>query len=184
NGSAWGAATVISGGANPDAIGSVNTSTIAAADAGAVGGADPYTFGEAALSFKALFPAGSGCTTLGSAYLKSRSSDSFTAEVKDFIAPENVSISNCTRLSPSATAAVTIGSPISDTATLSGAAAGAGGTISLRLFSDDKCANEVTTGLSPVAVNGNASYGSGDYTPGAVGTYYWIASYSGDGKNE
>src|SRR5436853_621446 len=49
-GSAWGAATVISGGANPDAIGSVNTSTIAAADAGAVGGADPYTFGEAAIS--------------------------------------------------------------------------------------------------------------------------------------
>jgi len=35
-----------------------------------------------------------------------------------------------------------------------------------------------------VTVNGNGSYGSGNYTPTAVGTYYWIANYSGDAGNE
>ena len=84
----------------------------------------------------------------------------------------------------SATLSVTIGDPISDTATLSGATSDAGGTITFRLFSDDQCAIEVTTGLTPVTVAGNGSYVSGNFTPTAVGTYYWIASYSGDAKNE
>jgi len=33
---------------------------------------------------------------------------------------------------------------------------------------------------SAVTVNGFGDYNSGDFTPSAVGTYYWIASYSGD----
>lgn len=81
-----------------------------------------------------------------------------------------------------ATASVTIGGSISDTATLSNATADAGGNITFSLYSDDACANLVTT-LGPVAVTGNGSYGSGSYTPAAAGTYYWIASYSGDDKN-
>jgi hypothetical protein len=182
-GSVWGAATVISGGANPLALGSVNTSTIAAADSGGLGSQDPFTFGEAALSFNALFPPGSPCTTLGSAYLKSRSSDSFTAELKDFIAPERVQITNCTGLTTTATPAVEIGDPISDTAHLSGATSDAGGTITFHLFSDAQCQNEITTGLTPVTVNGNGDYNSGDFTPTAVGTYFWTASYSGDPNN-
>jgi hypothetical protein len=181
-GSAWGPATVISGGANPQALGSVNTSTIPATETGGMGSQDPFTFGEASVSFAALFP-GAGCGTFGSAYLKSRSSDSFTAELKDFIAPERVHISNCTGLTTNATGPVTIGSPISDTATLSGATSNAGGTITFHLFSDDQCANEVTTGLSPVTVDGNGDYNSGNFTPTAVGTYYWTASYSGDANN-
>ena len=79
---------------------------------------------------------------------------------------------------------MTIGSPISDSATLSGATANAGGTITFRLYSNATCTTEITTGLTPVTVNGNGSYGSGNYTPTAVGTYYWIASYSGDASNE
>jgi Cu/Zn superoxide dismutase len=181
-GSAWGPATVISGGANPQALGSVNTSTIPATETGGMGSQDPFTFGEASVSFAALFP-GAGCGTFGSAYLKSRSSDSFTAELKDFIAPERVHISNCTGLTTNATGPVTIGSPISDTATLSGATSNAGGTITFHLFSDDQCANEVTTGLSPVTVDGNGDYNSGNFTPTAVGNYYWTASYSGDANN-
>ena len=182
-GSAWGAATVISGGANPQALGAVNTSTIAAADSGGIGSLDPFTFGEVALSFSVLFPQGA-CGTFGSAYLKSRSSDSFTAELKDFIAPEPVGIGNCpTELTTSATASVTIGSPISDTATLSGASSNAGGTITFHLWSDATCTTEVSTGLSPVTVNGNGSYNSGNFTPTAVGTYYWTAVYSGDSNN-
>jgi hypothetical protein len=53
------------------------------------------TFGEAAINLTDTNVLGEDCATFGSAYLKSRSSDSFTAAVKDFIAPVPVSISNC-----------------------------------------------------------------------------------------
>ena len=61
----------------------------------------PRTFGEAAINLTdaGLFPAPGRpnfrCVNFGSAYLKSRSSDSFTAALKDFIAPIVVDISNC-----------------------------------------------------------------------------------------
>jgi hypothetical protein len=53
-------------------------------------------FGEAAINLTAagVFPAGT-CEAFGSSFLKSRSSSSFTAEVKDFIAPQPINISNC-----------------------------------------------------------------------------------------
>ena len=54
------------------------------------------TFGEAALNLTAanILPE-DGCITFGSVFLKSRSSDSFSAAVKDFIAPTGVEITNC-----------------------------------------------------------------------------------------
>jgi hypothetical protein len=54
------------------------------------------TFGEAAINLTdaGVFPAAT-CETFGSAFLKSRSSASFTAEVKDFVTPAPVNISNC-----------------------------------------------------------------------------------------
>jgi Prealbumin-like fold domain len=54
------------------------------------------TFGEAAINLTAagVFPAGT-CEALGSVFLKSRASASFPAEVKDFVAPQPVNISNC-----------------------------------------------------------------------------------------
>ena len=54
------------------------------------------TFGEASVNLTAagVFPPGT-CTAFGSAFLKSRSSASFPAEVKDFVAPQPVNISNC-----------------------------------------------------------------------------------------
>jgi Prealbumin-like fold domain len=53
-------------------------------------------FGETAIDLtKAnVFPTGT-CTAFGSAFVRSRSSASFTAEIKDFIAPIPVNISNC-----------------------------------------------------------------------------------------
>jgi hypothetical protein len=83
--------------------------------------------------------------------------------------------------------AQTIGGAISDTASLTGATADAGGTITFHLFSNlNDCqnnTNEINTGLSAVTVNGNGTYNSGNFTPTSVGTYYWVASYSGDNKN-
>jgi prealbumin domain-containing protein len=90
----WGARVNLS--ALGDAAGSINTSAIASADADGLGNISPRTFGEAQLDFDAL--AGGGgttCTSFGSAYLKSRSSDSFTAALKDFIAPTPTNITNC-----------------------------------------------------------------------------------------
>ena len=53
-------------------------------------------FGEAAIDLTAanVFPPGT-CEAFGSAFVKSRSSTSFSAEVKDFVAPVAVNISNC-----------------------------------------------------------------------------------------
>jgi hypothetical protein len=78
-----------------DAIGSINTSAIPAAQADGLGNISPRTFGEASLDFDALGGGAGSCTTFGSAYLKSRSSDSFTAALKDFIAPVATGITNC-----------------------------------------------------------------------------------------
>ncbi len=53
-------------------------------------------FGETAIDLTkaGVFSAGT-CTAFGSAFVRSRSSASFTAEIKDFIAPIPVNISNC-----------------------------------------------------------------------------------------
>jgi hypothetical protein len=78
-----------------DATGSINTSAIPSGDADGLGSISARTFGEAQLDFDALGGGGTTCTSFGSAYLKSRSSDSFTAAVKDFIAPAATNITNC-----------------------------------------------------------------------------------------
>jgi hypothetical protein len=76
------------------AEGQVNTSTVT--DPIANVSLPGQTFGEAAVNLTAagVFPAGT-CEAFGSAFLKSRSSASFPAEVKDFVAPQPVNISNC-----------------------------------------------------------------------------------------
>jgi hypothetical protein len=87
----WGNHTTLN---STDSEGAINTSTVTDPISGATLPAS--TFGEAAINLTAagVFPAGT-CTAFGSAFLKSRSSTSFTAEVKDFVAPIGVSISNC-----------------------------------------------------------------------------------------
>src|SRR5262249_42318723 len=54
------------------------------------------TFGEAEINLTAanVFPPNT-CEAFGSVFLKSRSSASFTAEVKDFVAPQPTNINNC-----------------------------------------------------------------------------------------
>jgi hypothetical protein len=78
-----------------DAAGSINTSAILAADADGLGSISPRTFGEAHIDFDALSGGAGQCESFGSAYLKSRSSDAFTSELKDFIAPEAVNLNQC-----------------------------------------------------------------------------------------
>jgi hypothetical protein len=178
---AWGPATLISGTQNALAVGSVNTTTIPASASGGLGQLDPFTFGEAAISFEALFGEGA-CGEFGSAYLKSRSSDSFTSEIKDFVPPERVEIGNCpSGLITNATASVTIGSPISDTATLSLVPDGTTGSIEFNLYGpDDADCSGTAAFTSTVDVNGPGDYPSGDFTPEEPGTYRWTAVFTPD----
>ena len=60
---------------------------------------DALTFGEASIDLQTtgIFSP-SVCVNFGQAYLKSRSSDAFSSEIKDFIAPIPVSVTNCAPL--------------------------------------------------------------------------------------
>jgi hypothetical protein len=91
NGSAWGDPEDLT--ASGKATGSINTSPILAADS-EIGALDTRTFGEATVDLTAVFDPNT-CESFGSVYLKSRSSDSFDAALKDFIAPKATTISNC-----------------------------------------------------------------------------------------
>jgi hypothetical protein len=82
--------------AQGDATGSINTTAIPAAQSEGLGNVSARTFGEAQIDFDALTGgSGASCESFAGAYLKSRSSDSFTAAMKDFIAPEPLNLSNC-----------------------------------------------------------------------------------------
>ena len=78
-----------------DATGSINTTAIPQSESDGLGDISVRTFGEAQLDFDALTGDSTSCMSFGSAYLKSRSSDSFTAALKDFIAPATLNLSNC-----------------------------------------------------------------------------------------
>ncbi len=78
------------------AEGAVNTGTVTDPLQSPAASLGPGLFGEAAIDLTAagVFPPGV-CEAFGSTFVKSRSSSSFTAEIKDFIAPVAVNISNC-----------------------------------------------------------------------------------------
>ena len=96
-------------------------------------------------------------------------------------------------LTTMATASATLGDPISDTATLTGATSDATGTITFNVYGpdDEDCSGEPAF-TSEVDVNGSGVYSSDltpndptdDFVPGAVGIYRWTAEYSGDDNNE
>ncbi|MDQ4490884.1 hypothetical protein RBS60_11830 [Sinomonas sp. ASV486] len=246
-------------------------------------------FGEAAIDLTAagVIPPGT-CEAFGSAFVKSRSSSSFTAEIKDFIAPIAVNISNCGSITikkvtqnapagdktsfayttspnlkatgnafslqsggvqafaslPSATytvsegtqsapwnfvdvvcdpnthvtttgqmvsialantenvvctytnhytnsptiattlsaTTITAGSSAHDSATLSGASANAGGTVTYSVFSDNACSVKVSD-AGTVTVTAGSVPNSNDVTFNTAGTYFWQAAYSGDANN-
>lgn len=97
---------------------------------------------------------------------------------------------------------VNAGGTVSDTASLSGTATqpvgdgisttapvgaeDAGGTITFTLYAsgDDGCGDAVYTS-DPVDVEGDGDYDTPDpqFEPSDVGTYHWVASYSGDDPN-
>ena len=77
------------------ATGSINTLPITAASSDGLGALSARTFGEAEVDLSVLGGGPGHCVSFGSAYLKSRSSDSFSAAVKDFIAPATINVGQC-----------------------------------------------------------------------------------------
>jgi hypothetical protein len=95
SGSAWGAAMDLS--AVGAATGTINSSPIPAGESDgliSIGSLSPRTFGEAQLDLDFVLDK-TKCQSFGSAFLKSRASDSFTSQLKDFIKPVSVNIVNC-----------------------------------------------------------------------------------------
>ena len=88
-------------------------------------------------------------------------------------------------ISTAATEQVDAGQSISDRATLSGATADAGGSITFKAYGPNNanCSGAAAFTTNAIAVDGNGTYGPVSFTPDAAGTYRWIASYSGDAKN-
>jgi hypothetical protein len=77
----------------------------------------------------------------------------------------------------------TAGQPIDDVATLSGGNKPSG-TITWTVYSasDKWCSKPLYTTAS-VPVNGDGNYTSPGYTPAAPGSYQWVASFSGGGRD-
>src|SRR5207248_2951015 len=79
----------------------------------------------------------------------------------------------------------TVGDTVKDKAKLSGLfGAHAGGTVSFKLFDNNSCdASEggLIASDGPVAVDGNGEYATPHgASPTHAGTYYWVATYSGE----
>jgi hypothetical protein len=89
---------------------------------------------------------------------------------------------NCTKFTiptiSTAATSNTTGSPIHDTATLSGTG-GAGGTITWNLYAmPTSCTGTPAATVSVPVNNGDGNYVSPDVTPTAAGSYQWVATYS------
>ena len=110
--------------------------------------------------------------------VEGRQSQSITASLNDFTLGQFQSCDSA--IVTQASGPVIVGNSIHDTATISGSGPSTpGGTITFKAYNDATCTTQVYT--DTVGVNGFGSYDSGNFTPSATGTYYWIASYSGDG---
>jgi hypothetical protein len=180
---------------NPDkAAGSINSGAAT----------QPSTFSEIGvdLTESGLVPPGA-CETFRNVWAHSRSSSSFTAELKDFIFG-NVTISTCSttttllheRTSSTGTTDVTpanngknitvkTGAWVNDVATVS---AGATGNVNFRYYSSLADCNADTTHSGGTNVSTNAVSGGTPNTAtsaavqfSSTGTFYWRAFYLGDG---
>lgn len=122
-------------------------------------------------------------------------------DIDDMSLCENPDVTTPT-LTTVATTQVTLGELISDTATLAGATSDATGTITFTVYGPydasvdpateltDPCAEgDLVFTSDPIDIGtadaqGNYVVESPEFEPLEVGRYQWIASYSGDDKNE
>jgi hypothetical protein len=152
-------------------------------------------FGEAGVDLTAAnIISPSACENFGSVFVKSRSSPSFTAEVKDFIAPVAIRIANCTSAmttqpSVGSNASVTPGTAVTDSATVTVTANGSPatgplGTVSFYVCGPTSAATVCTvasgTSLGTKTLSGNspATVTSDSTSPTKGGFYCFLAVYN------
>jgi hypothetical protein len=111
------------------------------------------------------------------------STSSCGSEVLTVLAPTSVSTVQSGGGISGATVTEPQGTAVSDEAHIAGsAAAGATGTVTYALYKDSKCTAAVGS-ASVTSVAGGVAAASASVKP-KPGTYYWRATYSGDGANE
>ena len=172
---------------------SVNSGTVTDA-IGPSGSVDltQFEFGEAGIDLSSLNLTGNGgraCETFGSVLGGSRTSKSGdTAQLKDFVGPAPVDVSNCATPTIVTTQDPASGSTtdtFKDKATISGLVTPDGsGTLTFNLYSQKDCTGTPVDTETVQNIDANGDYS----TPTGVeldtaGTYYWVASFSGDGFN-
>jgi hypothetical protein len=142
------------------------------------------TFGETAIDLTASGLA-TGCGfSNATTFLKSRSSAQFQSEVKDFVAPIATPIAPCgTAITTTLSAnPVQVGATVHDSATITGATSGAGGTVTYTVYSDSTCQTFYADAGTKTVTNGIVP-DSDPITFNDAGTFYWQAVYSGDAAN-
>ena len=146
---------------------------------GTVVGSEPIT-GDGTITSPAYTPTSTGTYQWVASY--TNSGGTITSACPD---ASEQSVIN--KASPSlATDAVSglTGSPIHDTATLSGGFDPTGSiTWTVYSASDTACSTPLATEGPVTVVSGQSAYTSPDYTPANAGTYQWVATYSGDANN-
>jgi uncharacterized repeat protein (TIGR01451 family) len=174
----------------PTADGAVNTGNVvddvtALPVAPTVGTLGPGLFGEAALNLSAIpgVFTPDQCTEFGTTFVKSRSSgSSVDAELKDFIAPSPIQVTNCVTPTVGTTlknaagnttvangSTLPINSSVYDTAQVSASDANPlTGTVTFQYFTNDICSGTPADTQTGVAVNANSftkgPLGAGDYS--------------------
>lgn len=129
------------------------------------------TFGEAIINLTGAGVFGDQCLSFGAAFVKGRSSTSFTAELKDMIAPIPVSVDNCKP------AVITLRKVDPAGLTLSGATmqlfkdSGSDGTAGSLDATDTQIAPDVPTGASADCVTTGDGIGNCVFTLGEEGLY-------------
>ncbi|HUQ77911.1 MAG TPA: hypothetical protein VM427_03420 [Patescibacteria group bacterium] len=142
--------------------------------------------GGTATSTPAFVPTAAGKYCFRAEYVPDASSQYLAASHTNATTECFTVVKNDTTITTSADQSVNAGTAIADTAVLAGATADAGGTITFRAYgpSDNDCSGTPAFTSAAVAVTGNGTYGPVSFTPTAAGVYNWIATYSGDAKNE
>jgi hypothetical protein len=118
-------------------------------------------------------------------WIASYSGDANNNPAAGACADEAVAVTRATpTLSSTATGQAFLGDPLVDVAHL-GAGFKPTGTITFQVFGpqDPACAKPLSPAQAPVAVSGDGDLASGAVVATQVGRHRWIASYSGDAKN-
>ena len=189
--------TAILSGASANASGSVTYSVYDNATCVSGGGGLVATLGPVTVT-NGTVPASSSWTATGTAgtyyFVASYSGDTNDQAAASGCGAEPITVTQntptfSTQLSATS---VAVGSTAYDTALLSGASANAGGSVTYSVYNNATCASSgggLVATLGPVTVTTGSVPNSAVWTAtGAPGTYYFVASYTGDaeqyGRNE